>query len=90
MNAVGYNGVACNLRNARSGQYLGVRNFWMVTKGAPKGAAAKFLAWVTSGKRAVERHHQLKLDLDSLRGAQAALDSSCWLARAPPPTGAPS
>ena len=53
-NAVGYNGVACNLRNARSGQYLGVRNFWMVTKGAPKGAALKFLAWVTSGKKAVD------------------------------------
>ncbi len=52
-NAVGYNGVACNLRNARSGQYLGVRNFWMVTKGPAKGAAAKFIAWVTSGKRSV-------------------------------------
>lgn len=54
VNAVGYNGVACNLRNARSGQYLGVRNFWMVTKGAPKGATLKFLVWVTSGKRAVD------------------------------------
>ena len=54
VNAVGYNGVACNLRNARSGQYLGVRNFWMVTKGAPKGATLKFLAWVTGGKRAVD------------------------------------
>jgi phosphate transport system substrate-binding protein len=53
VNPVGYNGVACNLRNARSGQYLGVRNFWMVTRGAPKGAAAKFLAFVTSGKRSV-------------------------------------
>ncbi len=45
--AVGYQGVACNLRNAKSGQYGGVRNFWMVTKGAPKGEAAKFLGWVT-------------------------------------------
>ncbi len=54
VNAVGYNGVACNLRNARSGQYLGVRNFWMVTKGAPKGATLKFLAWVTSGKKSVD------------------------------------
>jgi phosphate transport system substrate-binding protein len=53
LNPVGYNGVACNLRNARSGQYLGVRNFWMVTKGPAKGAALKFLAWVTSGKRSV-------------------------------------
>ncbi len=46
-NAVGYQGVPCSLRNAKSGQYSGVRNFWMVTKGVPKGEAAKFLAWVT-------------------------------------------
>ncbi len=46
-----YQGVACNLRNARSGQYGGVRNFWMVTKGEPKGEAKKFLAWVTSGSK---------------------------------------
>jgi len=50
-NPVPYRGVACNLRNAKSGQYLGVRNFWMVTKGAPKGEAAKFLSWVTSGNK---------------------------------------
>ena len=43
--------MACNLRNARSGQYEGVRNFWMVTKGAPKGEAAKFIKWVTSGNK---------------------------------------
>ncbi|HMD56039.1 MAG TPA: phosphate ABC transporter substrate-binding protein [Solirubrobacteraceae bacterium] len=49
VNAVGYNGIPCNLRNAKSGQYGGVRNFWMVTKGVPKGEARKFLAWVTSG-----------------------------------------
>jgi phosphate transport system substrate-binding protein len=47
VNAVGYQGIPCNLRNAKSGQYAGVRNFWMVTKGVPKGAAGKFLAWVT-------------------------------------------
>jgi phosphate transport system substrate-binding protein len=46
-NPVGYNGVPCTLRNAKSGQYGGVRNFWMLTKGVPRGAAAKFLAWVT-------------------------------------------
>ncbi len=51
VNAVGYEGVACNLRNAKSGQYGGVRNFWMVTKGRPKGEAAKYIAWVTSGNR---------------------------------------
>ena len=51
---VSYQGVACNLANARSGQYEGVRNFWMVTKGAPKGEAAKFISWVTSGKKQVD------------------------------------
>ena len=51
VNPVGYEGIACNLRNAKSGQYLGVRNFWMVTKGAPKGEALKFLKWVTSGNK---------------------------------------
>ncbi len=54
LNAVGYNGIPCNLRNAKSGQYLGVRNFWMVTKGVPKGPTLKFLSWVTSGKRPVD------------------------------------
>jgi phosphate transport system substrate-binding protein len=51
VNAVGYEGIACNLRNAKSGQYGGVRNFWMVTKGAPKGEALKFTDWVTSGNK---------------------------------------
>jgi phosphate transport system substrate-binding protein len=46
-NTVGYQGVPCTLRNAKSGQYGGVRNFWMVTKGAPKGDAAKFISWIT-------------------------------------------
>jgi len=53
VHAVDYEGVACNLQNARSGQYAGVRNFWMVTKGRPKGEAAKYIAWVTSGKKSV-------------------------------------
>jgi phosphate transport system substrate-binding protein len=55
IHAAEYQGVACNLRNARSGQYGGVRNFWMVTKGAPKGEAAKFLHWVTSGNRTTKQ-----------------------------------
>jgi phosphate transport system substrate-binding protein len=45
-NAVGYQGIPCTLANAKSGQYQGVRNFWFVTKGEPKGAAAKFIDWV--------------------------------------------
>ena len=32
--AVPYKGVACTLRNAKSGQYPGVRNFWLVTRGS--------------------------------------------------------
>ncbi|HEX5853436.1 MAG TPA: phosphate ABC transporter substrate-binding protein [Solirubrobacteraceae bacterium] len=54
VNPVGYQGIPCNLRNAKSGQYGGVRNFWMVTKGVPKGPALKFLKWVTSGNKATK------------------------------------
>lgn len=50
VHTIGYKGVGCTLRNAISGQYAGVRNFWMVTKGAPKGPVAAFIKWVkTSG-----------------------------------------
>lgn len=55
VNAAGYRGIACSLRNAKSEQYLGVRNFWMVTKGLPKGEALKFIKWVTSGNAATKR-----------------------------------
>jgi phosphate transport system substrate-binding protein len=46
--AVPYKGVACNLRNAKSGQYPGVRNFWFVTLGAPSGAVKKFIDFARS------------------------------------------
>ncbi len=52
VSVVGYRGVACNLRNAKSGQYAGVRNFWMVTRGKAKGPAAVFLRWVKSSPAA--------------------------------------
>ena len=55
VNAVGYQGIPCNLRNAKSGQYAGVRNFWMVTKGRPKGETLKFLKWVISGNAITKR-----------------------------------
>jgi phosphate transport system substrate-binding protein len=55
VNAVGYQGIPCTLQNAKSGQYQGVRNFWMVTKGSPRGAASKFIAWVTSGNRITKK-----------------------------------
>ena len=47
-----YKGVACNLRNAKSGEYGGVRNFWMVTRGRAKGLVARFLSWVQTSPRA--------------------------------------
>lgn len=55
VNTVGYQGIPCTLRNAKSGQYQGVRNFWMVTKGVPKGAASKFIAWITSGNKTTKK-----------------------------------
>jgi phosphate transport system substrate-binding protein len=47
VHTVNYAGIPCTLRNAKSGQYGGVRNFWFVTKGIPKGEARKFIEWVT-------------------------------------------
>ncbi len=46
VHTVDYQGIPCTLPNAKSGQYAGVRNFWMVTKGDPKGEAAKFIDWI--------------------------------------------
>ena len=47
-----YQGVACNLANAKSGQYGGVRTFYMVTRGSARGATAKFINWVQNSKAA--------------------------------------
>ncbi|MGH2853592.1 MAG: phosphate ABC transporter substrate-binding protein [Solirubrobacteraceae bacterium] len=55
VHAAEYQGVPCNLRNAKTGQYGGVRNFWMVTKGEPKGEAKKFIGWVTSGNKTTKQ-----------------------------------
>jgi phosphate transport system substrate-binding protein len=52
LNDARYKGVACNLRNAKSGQYEGVRNFWMVTRGRPQGAALKFIRWIQRSRAA--------------------------------------
>jgi phosphate transport system substrate-binding protein len=48
-----YQGVPCTLRNAKSGQYPGIRNFWFVTRGAPRGATRRFINW--SRKRSTQR-----------------------------------
>jgi phosphate transport system substrate-binding protein len=55
VHTVDYQGIPCTLQNAKSGQYQGVRNFWMVTKGTPKGAARKFIEWIISKKNATAR-----------------------------------
>ena len=52
LNDARYKGVACNLRNAKSGQYEGVRNFWMVTRGRPTGASLKFIRWIQRSRAA--------------------------------------
>jgi phosphate transport system substrate-binding protein len=49
-----YKGVACNLRNAKSGEYGGVRNFWFVTRERPRPASPlqKFIHWAQTSSRA--------------------------------------
>jgi phosphate transport system substrate-binding protein len=53
-NSVAYQGVGCTLRTAKSGEYGGVRNFWMVTRGHPRAASAlqKFIFWVQNSAKA--------------------------------------
>jgi len=46
VNVASYQGVACTLRNARSGQYPGTRNFFVVSRGRPRGAALAFYRWI--------------------------------------------
>ena len=46
VNAVGLNGIGCNLANATSGQYSGVAHFYEVTKGKATGAASAFVGWI--------------------------------------------
>jgi phosphate transport system substrate-binding protein len=46
VNAAAYQGVACNLRNAKAGQYGGTRNLYMVTRGSPRGVVRSFLHYV--------------------------------------------
>jgi phosphate transport system substrate-binding protein len=52
VHAAAYKGVACNLRNSKSGQYGGLRNFWMVTRGPATGAAAKWIKWIQKSSTA--------------------------------------
>jgi phosphate transport system substrate-binding protein len=46
VHAVSFNGVACNLANAKSGQYPGIRTYYEVTRGPASGAASAFIHWI--------------------------------------------
>ncbi|MBU6338219.1 MAG: phosphate ABC transporter substrate-binding protein, partial [Acidobacteria bacterium] len=48
-----FNGVPCNLRNAKSGQYDGVRNLWLVSRGKPSGDGAKFLSYAKGAGQSI-------------------------------------
>lgn len=52
LHAIPYRGVQCTLRNAKSGQYLGSRNFWMVTRGPAKGEAKAWIRWIRNSRAA--------------------------------------
>jgi phosphate transport system substrate-binding protein len=49
---VPYQGVPCTLRNAKSGQYAGTRNFFFVSRGAAKGVAKQFIDFARSNPTA--------------------------------------
>ncbi len=48
--SVPYLGVPCTLRNAKSGQYAGSRNFYLVSRGAATGVAQKFIQFARSAQ----------------------------------------
>jgi phosphate transport system substrate-binding protein len=52
LHSIPYRGIPCTLRNAKSGQYLGARNFWMVTRGQARGAAKAWIRWIRNSSRA--------------------------------------
>jgi phosphate transport system substrate-binding protein len=52
LNDTAYQGVACNLRTAKAGQYPGSRNFWMITRGAPTKPVNQFLNWISKNATA--------------------------------------
>ena len=49
---VPYQGVPCTLRNAKSGQYAGIRNFYLVSRGAATGVAKEFINFARSNPAA--------------------------------------
>jgi phosphate transport system substrate-binding protein len=47
-----YEGVPCSLNTAKSGEYGGVRTFYMVTRGEARGTTRRFIQWVQLSGRA--------------------------------------
>jgi phosphate transport system substrate-binding protein len=58
LRAIPYQGVPCTLRNAKSGQYAGSRNFYLVSRGRVRGLAKRFIGFIRSrrGQRIVARN----------------------------------
>jgi phosphate transport system substrate-binding protein len=52
LHSVPYQGVPCTLRNAKSGQYPGTRNFYLVSRGRATGVARKFINFARSSAAA--------------------------------------
>lgn len=50
--SVPYQGVPCTLRNAKSGEYGAIRNFYFVTRGKAKGTAKSFIDFTRKSKKA--------------------------------------
>jgi phosphate transport system substrate-binding protein len=65
VHAVAFNGVACNLQNAKSGQYPGVRNYYEVTRGKATGAASAFIHWIQKSPVARKIIASIAIPLDS-------------------------
>ena len=88
LHTVPYKGVACTLRNAKSGQYGGVRNFWLVTRGKATGAGRE-VDQVRALQQGAQDHRQ------ELGPAQIAWTGRCRRTRRPggrrhPARGSPS
>ncbi len=62
---VPYQGVPCTLRNAKSGQYGGTRNFYFVSRGGAKGIAKKFINF-TRKNPAGPAHRRQRLGASAL------------------------
>jgi phosphate transport system substrate-binding protein len=52
VHAVAYQAAPCTHINAKLGFYTGVDDFWMVTRGAARGAARSFIKWVLFSRSA--------------------------------------